>query len=114
MAKNNFSSAVKGSLEGRAEQPLIISEKIITEDESVTADKKVSSTEHIPEKKAAKSKRSNAGRKKLEDKNKKKQMVLTLTPDTYNRLIEWADTKSRTAPNYVSEFVEEHIDEIIK
>ena len=59
-------------------------------------------------------KKSNAGRKKKDEKDKKKQMVLTLSPATYERLLEWAESKPRTAPNYVSEFVEEHLNEIIK
>lgn len=62
----------------------------------------------------AKSKRSNAGRKKKATAEKKKQMTLTLSPDTYNKLIEWADSKPRSAPNYVSDFVEEHLSEITK
>lgn len=61
-----------------------------------------------------KSKRSNAGRKKKANAEKKKQMTLTLSPDTYNKLIEWADSKPRSAPNYVSDFVEEHLSKIIK
>lgn len=62
----------------------------------------------------AKSKRNNAGRKKKATAEKKKQMTLTLSPDTYNKLIEWADSKPRSAPNYVSDFVEEHLSEITK
>ena len=114
MAKNNFSSVVKGSLEGRPKQSVVISEESKVENKTSTVDKKISSTENIAKNKHVKNKKSNAGRKKLDEKNKKKQMVLTLTPNTYKQLIEWAETKSRTAPNYVSEFIEEHINEIIK
>ena len=54
------------------------------------------------------------GRPKKEPKDKKKQMVLTLNPTTYEKLLKWAESKPRTAPNYISDYVEEHIDEIIK
>ena len=113
MAKKNYSGAVQSSLEGRA--PATPTEERNQKEEMTTA--AVQSTVAISKpavKTAAKKNTNNAGRKKIDDSKKKKQMVLTLTPDTYNRLIEWAESKSRTAPNYVSEFVEEHIDEIIK
>lgn len=58
--------------------------------------------------------KSNAGRKKIDEAKKKKQLVLTLTPDTYNALKEWATTKPRSAANYASDFIEEHLNDIIK
>ena len=58
--------------------------------------------------------KSNAGRKKIEESKKKKQLVLTLTADTYNALKAWAETKPRSAANYASDFIEEHINDIIK
>ena len=58
---------------------------------------------------SAPEKKSNAGRKKMDSDKKKKQMVLTLSPDTYNRLQSWAESKPRSAPNYVSDFIEEHL-----
>ncbi len=94
MSKNNFSSSIENSLEGRSK----LSESSTFSEISKEPTKK----------------KSNAGRKTLAASKKKKQMVLTLTPETYNKLLKWAETKARTAPNYVSEFVEEHINEITK
>lgn len=54
------------------------------------------------------------GRKRIAENKKKKQMVLTISSDTYNKLIKWAENKARSAPNYVSDYVEEHINDIIK
>lgn len=57
---------------------------------------------------------SKAGRKATSKKKKKVQLPLTLTPATKDALIEWADTKPRSAANYLSEYVEEHLNEIME
>ena len=104
MAKQNFSSSVDASLNGRG---------------STDTNNAASTTTTVPaavpveQPKVVKAK-SNAGRKPKKAAEKKKQMVLTLSPETYNKLLEWAESKPRTAPNYVSEFVGEHINEITK
>lgn len=131
MAKKDYSKIIANSLQGRSiavpdnEQPTTeaISSKIETTSTDNEIPKKELPSEEVssPEadttstatKDKSEEKKSNAGRKKMHESKKKKQMVLTLSPATYNKLIEWAETKARTAPNYVSDYVEEHIDDII-
>ena len=127
--KKSFSSNIGASLNGRSQAPVIetpLEKKAVKKEPQKKASK--AATETKAESKAVPKKdlgfglkadgtpkKSNAGRKKYDNpEKKKKQMVLTLTPDTYERLQEWAATKARSAPNYVSDFVEEHINDIIK
>ncbi len=58
-------------------------------------------------------KQSNAGRREIPKAKKKVQMPLTLTPTTKEALDEWASEKPRSAANYISEYVEEHLEEIM-
>ena len=58
-------------------------------------------------------KQSKAGRREMPKARKKVQLSLTLKPTTKEILDNWADAKPRSAANYVSEFVEEHLEEIM-
>lgn len=136
MANQNFTSSIKESFEGRYESKEQELERLYdfsnpqvslpipglhdsNQEETHEKNSEEGATDDAPTyndstTNIAKSKRNNAGRKKKATAEKKKQMTLTLSPDTYNKLIEWADSKPRSAPNYVSDFVEEHLSEITK
>ncbi len=58
-------------------------------------------------------KQSRAGRKIKEPKEKKVQIVLTIGPNISNRLMSWAESKPRSAANYLSMYIEDHLDEIL-
>ncbi len=58
--------------------------------------------------------KSKAGRKPKAVSEKKVQLTLTISRQCQEQLQSWADRKPRSAPNYLSEYVEEHLDEIIK
>lgn len=103
--KKGFSSSVANSLTGRSG-----SNSGGSEPESV----KDTTVNRTPEEPAETKKKSNAGRKRKAIEDKKVQMTLTLTPATFNALKEWAKAKPRTAPNYISEYIEEHLNDIIK
>ena len=103
--KKGFSSSVANSLNGRSG-----SNSGGSEPEAV----KVTSVDRTPEETTEPKKKSNAGRKRKDISEKKVQMTLTLTPATFNALKEWAKSKPRTAPNYISDYIEEHLNDIIK
>jgi hypothetical protein len=123
--KKSFSSNIGASLNGRTQTPVM---ETPPEEKAVKKEPQKKPQKAVHESKASTKKdlgfglkadgtpkKSNAGRKKYDNpEKKKKQMVLTLTPDTFEKLQEWASSKPRSAPNYVSDFVEEHIDDIIK
>lgn len=108
MAKHNFSNSVNESLNGRSRTPSqqTPTPPIATEHLNTKEDSDNTSESPKPKKKV--------GRKKLNAADKRKQMVLTLSASTYKKLMEWAETKPKSAPNYVSDFVDEHVDDIIK
>lgn len=58
-------------------------------------------------------KQSRAGRKKKSTQEKKTQIVLTLDPTVASRLKAWAESKPRSATNYLSMFVEDHLEDIL-
>lgn len=103
MAKHNFSSSVNESLNGRDRSQS--QEKLLPLASPPSQDISAASDCIKPKKRA--------GRKKLNESEKRKQMVLTLSASTYKKLIEWAESKPKSAPNYISNFIDEHIDEII-
>lgn len=57
--------------------------------------------------------KSKAGRKPKALSEKKVQLTLTLSRQCQEQLQAWADRKPRSAPNYLSEYVEEHLEEIM-
>ena len=57
---------------------------------------------------------SKAGRKRKSNQEKKSQIVLTLDSTTISKLESWAENKPRSGNNYLSLFVENHLDEILE
>lgn len=110
--RNNpdFSNSIGTSLNGRDPSTSEKTEITVAEESEITTS--ANPTTNIPDSKS--NKKRKAGRKRISEDKKKKQMVLTISPDTYHKLIKWAEGKARSAPNYVSDYVEEHIDDIIK
>jgi 3-phosphoglycerate kinase len=89
-----------------------IEEKSLTEDKRIPAtDTSVKMEEDEGE---IIEKKSHAGRKKMDEEKKKKRFTLTLSQRTIKLLEENAEGKFRSATNYVSEYVEEHIEEILR
>lgn len=56
---------------------------------------------------------SNAGRRAVDPSKKKTQLVLTLMPSTRQTLENWAENKPRSAANYLSDYIESHMQEIM-
>ncbi len=108
MAKDSALSALNGLKEGHGLKTEIVSppkpsKKKLTSKVSISSSKPV-----------YKSKKGTPGRKPIADKDKRVQMTLTLAPETKRRLEEWAESKPRSATNYLSDYVEEHLDDIMK
>lgn len=128
--KNNFSSSIDESLNGRAtgENPATIpNPKVpapskskstvtianVTEEMTLETDQKGKKDKGLGRNIDGSFKQSNAGRREIPKEKKKVQLPLTLTPTTKQALNDWASTKPRSAANYVSEYVEEHLEEIM-
>lgn len=128
--KNNFSSSIDESLNGRAtsEHPVVAPEpnaptpsesmpttiiSNVTEEMTLKTDQKGKQDKGLGRNIDGSFKQSNAGRREIPKEKKKVQLQLTLTPTTKETLIEWASTKPRSAANYISEFVEENLEEIM-
>ncbi len=56
---------------------------------------------------------SNAGRHAVDPTKKKTQMVVTLMPTTRQELENWAEGKPRSAANYLSEYIESRLQDIM-
>ena len=115
----SYSGIIEVSLNGRTDNSPSANPDGENNASMNTANKKNSSgnpkeTKPTHKKNTVSKRKSNAGRKKIDEAKKKKQLVLTLTPATYNALQEWAETKPRSAANYASDFIEEHLNDIIK
>lgn len=125
--KNTYSSSINKSLNGRDEdeekQPTtpetpdssnteqaVVSEPVTT---SSKTDKKGNQDKGLGKNIDGSFKQSNAGRRVMEKAKRKVQLSLTLTPATKEALDEWASTKPRSTANYISEYVEEHFEEIM-
>ena len=128
--KNNFSSSIGESLAGRpenenppvtpnAEAPAVPTVEVpiipanVDDSSSIELDQKGRQDKGLGKNIDGSFKQSNAGRRTMAKSKKKVQLPLTLTPATKETLDEWADTKPRSAANYISEYVEEHLEEIM-
>lgn len=123
--KNKFSLSIDESLTGRttSEKPTTISEN--TESNPVVIFDKILDVVDLKTDNKGKQdkglgrnldgsfKQSNAGRREIPEAEKKVQLPLTLMPTTKETLDNWASKKPRSAANYVSEYVEEHLKEIM-
>ena len=79
-----------------------------------TTDKKGRTDKGLGKNKDGSYRQSNAGRPTMTKAKKKIQLPLTITPATKEKLTKWAEDKPRTAANYLSEYVETHLDEIME
>lgn len=128
--KNDFASSIGESLNGRTnnENPPVTPEPEVPVDPtvetpvipynvndlpSIELDQKGRQDKGLGKNIDGSFKQSNAGRRTMAKAKKKVQLPLTLTPATKEALDEWADTKPRSAANYISEYVEEHLEEIM-
>lgn len=128
--KNDFASSIGESLNGRSnnenppvtpkgEVPAIPTVEIPTipanvdDSSSIELDQKGRQDKGLGKNIDGSFKQSKAGRRTMAKAKKKVQLPLTLTPATKETLDEWADTKPRSAANYISEYVEEHLEEIM-
>lgn len=128
--KHDFSSSIDESLTGRAtsENPAVTPEQKVptpieskptvtienvTEVSMPETDQKGRQDKGLGRNIDGSFKQSNAGRREMPKAKKKVQLPLTLTPTTKEILDNWADTKPRSAANYISEYVEEHLEEIM-
>lgn len=116
MAKHNFSSSVEDSLQGRSnnEQPTEPTQITDSPNLTDTTDKKGRTDKGLGKNKDGSYRQSNAGRPTMTKAKKKIQLPLTITPATKEKLTKWAEDKPRTAANYLSEYVETHLDEIME
>ena len=57
---------------------------------------------------------SRAGRKKKKTNEKKSQIALTISSTTLSKLNDWAESKPRSATNYLSMYIEDHLEEILE
>ncbi len=103
MAKNNFSSSVDASLNGRNISPA-------TSNASVEKTIAAAVPEITPEKTKPKGKKSNAGRKSMDADKKKQQIMLTIKADSLSRLkeVDEADFKK-----LLGRYIDKNIDEIV-
>lgn len=85
----------------------------ITESQTVDLDTKGKSDQGLGFNQDGTYKQSRAGRKKKSTQEKKTQIVLTLDPTVASRLKAWAESKPRSATNYLSMFVEDHLEDIL-
>lgn len=107
MSKTNFSSTISASLNGRSSAA----------DSKGASEGKKQNTPPAPKKepekkppKTKKVKKSNAGRKAIPDEEKKKQIALTIKPESLNALSECdADYKK-----LLSRYIDKNIDTIVE
>lgn len=111
--KNNYSESIGASLAGRTgnENPTANPEN--ENPISLEIDQKGRLDKGLGKNVDGSFKQSNAGRRAMDKAKKKVQLPLTLKPATKDILDEWASTKARSAANYLSEYVEEHLNEIM-
>ncbi len=108
MSKTNFSSAVGESLKGRGS----VTKKEEVTEVTASAPEPVKETKKTSPKPKAKStaKKSNAGRKAKKDSEKKKQIVLTIKPESMEAL-------AASDPDFkklLSRYIDKNIDSIVE
>ena len=132
---NNYSSAISESLLGRSvetnpakseknstmkktSENEIIAEKSVENEKIVPSlipvqqtDMKGNSDRGLGKNQDGTFKQTSAGRKKKSVK--KVQVALTLSPSTKEELEKWAESKPRSATNYLSEYIDEHYEDIM-